>query len=299
MHFIKICFFIVFSLYLVGCSAAYNELADLEYSKPIKFQQYIFNEYKTKAKYEAEEMHDWNSAKLYSEKAIRSISTDKIYPEKLSKWKLPKERISEIANANESLMIVYEQAKMFDPQSLAKAIVSLDCWSEQQEEIWQKWDIDKCKDDFFYSMQKIYTKTLEKVKNNNSDYAKSKVINSEDTKIIIKKEHNDILQIIYFDFDEIKLSKVSIDTLKRFLKKNRKEINEYLIVGHTDTKGGKDYNLNLSVKRAEFVKQILIENNIELNKIKILGKGEEALAILTADDVKHPANRRVEIKKSN
>ena len=107
------------------------------------------------------------------------------------------------------------------------------------------------------------------------------------------------MQIIYFDFDKFKLSTVSENKIKLFIKKNGTEINEYIIVGHTDTKGSKDYNLNLSVKRAEVVKKLLIKNNIDVSKIKVLGKGEESLAIITPDDTKHPANRRVEIKKSN
>ena len=34
-------------------------------------------------------------------------------------------------------------------------------------------------------------------------------------------------------------------------------------------------------------------------KIKILAKGEEKLLVETADEVKHPANRRVEIRALN
>ena len=76
-------------------------------------------------------------------------------------------------------------------------------------------------------------------------------------------------------------------------------INEYIVVGHTDTKGTKNYNLSLSIKRAEVVRDILISYGIKKNSIKILGKGEESLAINTPDDTKQPANRRVEIKKTN
>ena len=59
------------------------------------------------------------------------------------------------------------------------------------------------------------------------------------------------------------------------------------------------YNLSLSIKRAEVVKEILINYGINQSSIKILGKGEETLAVDTPDDTKQPANRRVEIKKTN
>ena len=47
------------------------------------------------------------------------------------------------------------------------------------------------------------------------------------------------------------------------------------------------------------VKAILINYGIKQNSIKILGEGEESLAVNTPDDTKQPANRRVEIKKTN
>ena len=42
--------------------------------------------YKIKADFEAKEMHDWNSAKLYSEKALAAVSGKKIKPEKYIFW---------------------------------------------------------------------------------------------------------------------------------------------------------------------------------------------------------------------
>ena len=42
-----------------------------------------------------------------------------------------------------------------------------------------------------------------------------------------------------------------------------------------------------------------IKEGINDSIIKILGKGEESLAISTSDEVKHPANRRAEIKPLN
>ena len=46
--------------------------------------------YKTKADFEAKEMHDWNSAKLYSEKALAAATGKKIKPEEVSIGKFQK-----------------------------------------------------------------------------------------------------------------------------------------------------------------------------------------------------------------
>ena len=107
------------------------------------------------------------------------------------------------------------------------------------------------------------------------------------------------MQIIYFDFDNSKLSAVSKNTLFNFLDKNKNKLSRYIIFGHTDTKGSSKYNMDLSIKRAESLKQALLDHGITPNDISILGKGENELAIDTPDNTKHPANRRAEVKILN
>ena len=301
MNLIKSTSVLICLLFLWSCSASYKELSNMEEKNPANFQEYLLNEYKIKATFEAEEMHDWNSAKLYSEKALKSLETDKIYPEEVSYWKLPDENVEEITIAYDNLMSIYNDAKVIDPMNLAKAISSLDCWSEQQEENWQTWDINSCKEDFLKTMHNIYEKIAseEKIIDNNDQISKLENTKSDDVTIVTKNKTNEVMQIIYFDFDKYNLSNVSKNKIKSFIIKNGSQINEYLVIGHTDTKGSKNYNLSLSIKRAEVVKEILIDYGIKSSSIKILGRGEETLAIQTPDDTKQPANRRVEIKKTN
>ena len=289
-------------IFLGGCSASYKQLSKMENKEPKNFQEHLLSEYKKRASFEAEEMHDWNSAKLYSEKALKSLETDEIYPEEISYWKIPEENINEIKIAYDNLMTIYKDAKNIDPFNLARAISSLDCWSEQQEENWQTWDINSCKNDFLNAMHSIYEKisaeedeqeTVNKKNNNSEDETKDEVT------IVTKNENKELMQIIYFDFDQFNLSEVSKDKIKKFLNNYGSDINQYLVIGHTDTKGTNKYNLSLSIKRAEVVKEILINYGINQSSIKILGKGEESLAVNTPDDTKQPANRRVEIKKTN
>ncbi len=289
-------------IFLGGCSASYKQLSKIENKEPKNFQDHLLSEYKKRATFEAEEMHDWNSAKLYSEKALRSLETDEIYPEEISYWKLPKENIKEIRIAYDNLMTIYNDAKKIDPLNLAKAISSLDCWSEQQEENWQTWDINSCKDDFLNAMHSIYEKISTQENEQETSSEKDNNLEKEtknEVTIVTKNKNKELLQIIYFDFDQFNLSEVSKDKIKKFLNNYGNDINEYLVVGHTDTKGTNIYNLSLSIKRAEVVKEILINYGINQSSIKILGKGEETLAVDTPDDTKQPANRRVEIKKTN
>ena len=199
-------------------------------------------------------------------------------------------------------MTIYKDAKKIDPFNLARAISSLDCWSEQQEENWQTWDINSCKDDFLKAMHDIYDKISIEEKEQETSNKEEKNSNNEtnnEVTIVTKNKNEELMQIIYFDFDKFNLSEVSKEKIKLFLDNNSSTIKEYLVVGHTDTKGTKKYNLSLSIKRAEVVKEILINYGIQQSRIKILGKGEESLAVNTPDDTKQPANRRVEIKNTN
>jgi len=74
-----------------------------------------------------------------------------------------------------------------------------------------------------------------------------------------------------------------------------------LVVGHTDVRGGADYNLALSQSRADAVAAFLRENGIEV-PVEAIGKGEsEPLAVsdtagLSLEDI-YALNRRVEWRR--
>ena len=287
-------------LFLFSCSASYEKLSKESFNPPTSLSKHLMEAYKTKADFEAQEMHDWNSAKLYAEKALGAADGKDILPEKISYWVIPADKQSELNKAYNNLMTVYKEALLLDPFNLAKAISSLDCWAEQQEENWQTWDIDQCRNDFLSAMHEIFG-SLEK----EEGISTKQKINNEISKlddsvsIVTKNSENKILQIIYFDFDKSKLSDVSIEEIKNFINTNKKTIKKFIVVGHTDTMGTKKYNKVLSLERAEVVQKVLTELGIEKNNIHILGKGEDNLRVQTADEVKHPENRRAEISPLN
>ena len=292
-------------LFLFSCSASYEKLSKESFNPPTSLSKHLMEAYKTKADFEAQEMHDWNSAKLYAEKALGAADGKDILPEKISYWVIPADKQSELNKAYNNLMTVYKEALLLDPFNLAKAISSLDCWAEQQEENWQTWDIDQCRNDFLSAMHEIFgslekeegISTKQKINNEISKLDDSVIDDS--ISIVTKNSENKILQIIYFDFDKSKLSDVSIEEIKNFINANKKTIKKFIVVGHTDTMGTKKYNKVLSLERAEVVQKVLTELGIEKNNIHILGKGEDNLRVQTADEVKHPANRRAEISPLN
>ena len=296
---IKILIILLSTLLISACSASYEKIKNIESSNENSLKNNLLKVYKQKAKYEAEEMHDWNSAKLYSEKALHALEGKEIKPQEITYWKLPASTGKELTKSYNDLMKIYNEIKVIDPYNLAVAISSLDCWAEQQEENWQTDHIQKCKNDFFKSMHKMYEKIVEKRKKKSEDKIEQTLNDdSESVSIVTENKNNEILQIIYFDFDNSTLSKVSLEEIKMFLRKYEKQINNYIVVGHSDRKGKDEYNLKLSLNRAEAVKKILVSEGILEEKIKVLGKGELFPAVPTKNEVAHPANRRVEISSN-
>jgi outer membrane protein OmpA-like peptidoglycan-associated protein len=67
------------------------------------------------------------------------------------------------------------------------------------------------------------------------------------------------------------------------------------VTGHTDTVGSVAYNMRLSMRRAVAVEKELIHDGVPSGEIAIFAKGKSEPLVPTADGVKEPQNRRVQI----
>ncbi|KKW93083.1 cell envelope biogenesis protein OmpA [Sphingobium sp. LB126] len=70
------------------------------------------------------------------------------------------------------------------------------------------------------------------------------------------------------------------------------------VTGYTDTSGATKYNDGLSLRRAQNVASLLGQGGIATDAMTVTGLGETQLKIETADGVREPMNRRVEITAS-
>jgi OmpA-OmpF porin, OOP family len=85
----------------------------------------------------------------------------------------------------------------------------------------------------------------------------------------------------------------SAETLAEFLKKNPNR--NVLIEGHTDSVGKDDYNLALSQKRADSVKDKLVEDRIEAGRITAVGYGKKFPVASNDTKAGKAQNRRVDV----
>jgi OOP family OmpA-OmpF porin len=67
------------------------------------------------------------------------------------------------------------------------------------------------------------------------------------------------------------------------------------VTGHTDSLGSLQDNDQLALRRAQEIRQLLVQRGFPLERIEAVGRGERELAVMTADDVSEPRNRRVVI----
>jgi outer membrane protein OmpA-like peptidoglycan-associated protein len=67
------------------------------------------------------------------------------------------------------------------------------------------------------------------------------------------------------------------------------------VTGYTDTSGSPEYNQRLSVRRANAVAAVLVQDGVPQTALVVSGKGENDLRVPTPDGVREPQNRRVEI----
>ncbi|MCF6288746.1 MAG: OmpA family protein [Proteobacteria bacterium] len=71
--------------------------------------------------------------------------------------------------------------------------------------------------------------------------------------------------------------------------------NQVSIEGHTDSSGSNQLNLKLSQKRADAVKNLLVQYGIDANRIETIGRGEELPVADNTTSAGKAKNRRVEI----
>lgn len=123
-----------------------------------------------------------------------------------------------------------------------------------------------------------------------SDTASARVAISQ--KIVLAESKGRVL----FDFDKANLKPAAVQELAAVVQILRE--NSTLgadLVGHADSVGSDQYNLGLSQRRAEAVKNYLVSQGIAASKISVDWKGESEPAVPNTSDENRARNRRVEI----
>ena len=105
-----------------------------------------------------------------------------------------------------------------------------------------------------------------------------------------------VSRIVYFDYDSyvIKSDYQSlIEAHARYMKSG--SMPKVVIEGHTDERGGREYNLALGQKRAEAVRRSLGLLGVPDGQMEAVSFGKEKLAAQGSSEDIHAQNRRAEL----
>lgn len=278
---------------LGACSnyQAHSEVKALNEAQAVgsPFTQYLAGEYRDFTNRELNEMFDYPDALHFARKGLAAAAGEVVMPEPISDWNLNPQHMEELSTARGRLVVAFDLgAREVAAQQSAVAQARFDCWIEQQEENWQDNDIAQCKSQFLEAMNALEgmvkpAPVMEPV----ADLAPEP---TEPMKV------EDAMYLVFFDFDKSAVASSGESVLDAVGQEVKgRSLNSVSVVGHTDRAGSRTYNNRLALKRANSVREALINRGVDAALINVEGRGEDQNLVQTDDNVREPANRRAEI----
>lgn len=105
-----------------------------------------------------------------------------------------------------------------------------------------------------------------------------------------------VSRVVYFDYDSYVLKpeyQSLVGAHARYI--NANGVRKVMIEGHTDERGGREYNLALGQKRAEAVRRSLALLGVSDNQIEAVSFGKEKPVAQGGTEEAHAQNRRAEL----
>src|SRR5579862_1632631 len=238
------------------------------------FTQDLTEQYKAFTADEAGE-YDWSNANYFAKKGLAAASGQVVQPEQLSDWDIPADKQADLAAARQRLVTDLDGgARDAKPDVAAKAQVKFDCWVEEQDENHEDDKIAACKNDTLAALDELEKKEM----------AAAPAVSSP------------MNYTVYFDFDKSVITPAGQQVINQVLSDAQAHNPSSIsVTGDTDLVGPEDYNMALSLRRADAVRSALIAGGVSADKITVAGRGMSEPAVPTARGVKEARNRRAEI----
>lgn len=267
-------------LTLAGCVGMdYNQAKNMQPGGSA-FDQALYKDYLGQSKSEFEQ-GNYRSSDKWANNATMAAKGQTPKPTQVSDWQLPSAVVPEMTTARQRLQSALDKGGAnAAPTQMAHAQVGWDCWCEQQrvEENFQPEDIAACRKAFYDNIAAVEASLAPKAP-------------PPAPQAVAPKDF-----LVFFDWDKSVLTpearKIIADAVAQAKASNVKSIK---VTGFTDRSGSPQWNLGLSVRRAESVRAEMVRLGIPAANIAIEGRGEEDPLVPTADGVREPQNRRASI----
>jgi OOP family OmpA-OmpF porin len=182
-----------------------------------------------------------------------------------------------------------DQGRDKAPEIAARAEADFDCWILNGRVDTQQTASQQCRRSLDVSLVQ-----LERAVNISAAPAPAPVTTTTTTTTTTTATTTDYQ--VYFNFDSWTLTAEDLTTISQAVAAAKAGGQSRItVVGHTDTSGGVEYNLRLSVRRAGVVKDTMVQMGARAEAIQVSGVGKSDLAVQTPDGVKEARNRRAVI----
>jgi outer membrane protein OmpA-like peptidoglycan-associated protein len=115
---------------------------------------------------------------------------------------------------------------------------------------------------------------------------------------VVMYEKNTMSASALFDHDKSVLKeegKTALHALDESIKARSASIVDIDVIGHTDSDGTEEYNMALSIRRAEAVRDYMVSEGVNAAIIDVSGEGESNPVVSNATQEGRAENRRVDI----
>lgn len=115
--------------------------------------------------------------------------------------------------------------------------------------------------------------------------------------VVVTKQELKLKKAIHFQHDSAEILPDSMSIVEEIadVLRSHPEIPSVEIQGHTDDSGTPPYNLRLSADRANTVRDALIRNGVEPNRLTARGYGQEKPLVPNTNEANRAKNRRVQL----
>ena len=269
-----------------GCSLNPFSSDPLKQAREVKprgtpFNQALYRAYLTRAEEKAQ-LGKRGDVRYFASRARAAGAGQAILPEDISKTRVDG-AFGDLSAAHDNLeKLLVEKGRDTAPEESAQAQSFFDCWAKAAE-VKDASEATRCKSSYDSGLT-----TLQAALNPAPQTDKPAQAEAQSGD---KRGY-----AVYFGFDEWHLSAEALTTITESIDTARKEgQSEIHDAGYADTAGSAAYNMKLSKRRADVVREVMVQMGARGEAIKTEAHGEKDLAVPTADGVKEAKNRRVEI----